>query len=217
MTAYRIKRTVGDTHPAGLECESGETLSITIALESSPGVALDLTGGRIELGISRNGVSVDAKVQPSDNTGIATFTWTTATFLGAGNYLWDAFVVDDAEVRRAAIEPGRLTLKPAVTAPVPYWLIGAGVGSAGLDATALAALPSVLATTATRITVLSPAAQKCYWWLPAVMGTLTVTLSGFPVPMLAVRHETIGGVPCHVYETEELLTGANASFQVVQS
>jgi hypothetical protein len=218
MTSYRIERTIGDASPAGIECVAGEDLQITLALYSSSGVPLDITDGRVELGLSKRGVVVDSKVSVATTpVNEATSIWTPSETiaLAAGPFLWDAFLIGEGNSRRDVIRQSRLTLLPATTPTIPWGTMYWGVGAPGLNAAALAELTHEYVTTPARTTVLSPDGEACYWVVPATMPEIAVYLSGFPVPMLAARTETVDGVACGVYETESSAnTATSASFEV---
>ncbi len=217
MTSYRIERTIGDSGPAGIECVAGEDLQITLALYSSPGVPLDITDGRIELGLSKRGVVVDSKVAvASTPTNEAVFAWTPAETiaLAAGPFLWDAFLIGEGNSRRHVIRQSRLTLLPETTPTIAWGTMYWGVGAPGLNAAALVELDHEYVTTPERTYTLSPTGQACYWVLPSIMPAITVYMSSFPVAMLPARTETVGGVQCSVCETDGAFTGDDLIFEV---
>jgi hypothetical protein len=88
-----------------------------------------------------------------------------------------------------------------------------GAGAAGLDAAGLALLSSVQADNPVRTFTVTLATQKLYLAYPASWADPVVYLSGFPVPMLAVRTVTILGKAYSVLESENLMTWTGAVFQ----
>lgn len=217
MTSFRIERTIGDTSPAGIECVAGEDLQITLALYSSPGVPLDITDGRVELGLSKRGVVVVSKVSvASAPTNEVVFAWTpTETIeLADGPFLWDAFLIGEGNSRRNVIRQSRLMLLPATTPTIPWGTMYWGVGAHDLDSAALAELTHEYVTTPARTTILSPDDEACYWVVPVTMPEISVYLDDSPVDMLTVRIETVDGVSCNVYETSETYGEDDLEFEV---
>lgn len=88
-----------------------------------------------------------------------------------------------------------------------------GAGAAGLTAGALALLPSVQADNPVRTFTVTLATQKLYLAYPASWTDPVVYLSGFAVPMLAVRTVTLLGKSYSVLESENLMTWTSAVFE----
>jgi hypothetical protein len=88
-----------------------------------------------------------------------------------------------------------------------------GAGAAGLDAAGLALLASVQADNPVRTFTVTLATQKLYLAYPAAWADPVVYLSGFPVPMLAVRTVTMLGKSYAVLESEYLMTWTGTVFQ----
>lgn len=105
MPTISITHTLGDrNHPSVTRCASGETLTVTVALRTAGGAAVDLTGESLVLGWARSdGTAPTATRRSGDATGVVSFTIVTAG-VAAGDYVFDVWRETDTYEREQIVE-----------------------------------------------------------------------------------------------------------------